>query len=144
MDISKILVAVDSSEFALKAAKKAVSLAKNFKAEVGIVFVIEPIKPIAAAELGYMAVDVIEKSKQEADALLAKICDECNVKAKCFTPEGPIAEMIIKTAEDFGANVLSLSTHGRTGLLHLLLGSVAQSVVQNSPIPVLVFPSKCL
>ena len=59
-----------------------------------------------------------------------------------FMPEGRPTEDIIKTAESWNADLIVMGTHGRTGLLHLLLGSIAEHVLRHSKIPVLVVPSK--
>ena len=144
MNIKKILIAVDASDFSLKAAKKAIEFSKTFKSEVSVVFVLETIKPVTTAELGYMAVDVVEKARAEAGDILAKLSDETNTKFDQVIPEGNPWEVIIETAKSIGADMITLSTHGRTGLMHLLLGSVAESVVQHSPVPVLIYPAKCL
>ena len=48
------------------------------------------------------------------------------------------AEAIVAEARRLGADVIAMGTHGRTGLRHALMGSVAEAVVRNSPIPVLI------
>jgi nucleotide-binding universal stress UspA family protein len=53
----------------------------------------------------------------------------------------PYAE-IDAAAKDLRADLICVSTHGRTGLAHLLLGSVAEKVVRHAPCPVLIVPSK--
>ena len=56
--------------------------------------------------------------------------------------EGHPTEDIIKTAETWGADLLVVGTHGRTGLVHMLMGSVAEYLVRHSKIPVMVVPLK--
>ena len=55
-----------------------------------------------------------------------------------FMPEGNPQEDILETAKDWNADLLVLGTHGRTGLKHLLMGSVAERVLRHSDIPVMV------
>ena len=50
--------------------------------------------------------------------------------------EGPPHPTIVDYAKEIGADMIVMSTHGRTGIGHLLLGSVAEKVVRTSPIPV--------
>ncbi len=56
--------------------------------------------------------------------------------------EGAVADMILRTAEEVGADVIAMSTHGRTGPARWLLGSVADRVVRNSNIPVLLIRAR--
>lgn len=56
--------------------------------------------------------------------------------------EGAVADSILRTAEEIGADVIAMSTHGRTGAARWLLGSVADRVVRNSSIPVLLIRAR--
>lgn len=57
------------------------------------------------------------------------------VKPRVLT--GDPLECIIEVAKNIGADLLVVGTHGRTGVAHLLLGSVAESILRHSPCPVL-------
>lgn len=59
-----------------------------------------------------------------------------------FMPEGRPTKDILKTADIWEANLIVMGTHGRTGLLHLLVGSVAEYVIRHSKIPVMIILSK--
>ena len=59
------------------------------------------------------------------------------VEAEAVVATGPIADTIIACAKEKGADLIVMGTHGRTGLTHLLLGSVAERVVRGSHVPVL-------
>jgi nucleotide-binding universal stress UspA family protein/CBS domain-containing protein len=52
--------------------------------------------------------------------------------------EGPASEMILRRARQLGADLIALTTHGRTGIDRLLLGSVAEDIVRRAPCPVLL------
>ncbi len=54
--------------------------------------------------------------------------------------EGHPGETLVKVAEEEGADLIVVSTHGRTGLPHVLVGSTAQHVVRHANCPVLVIP----
>jgi nucleotide-binding universal stress UspA family protein len=53
------------------------------------------------------------------------------------TASGPPADTIVRIAEERGVDLIVMGTHGRTGLQHMLLGSVAEKVVRTAPCPVL-------
>jgi universal stress protein A len=55
---------------------------------------------------------------------------------------GPAAEKIIEAAKDKDADMIVMATHGRTGLSHALMGSVAEKVVRQAPCPVLTIRPK--
>ena len=59
-----------------------------------------------------------------------------------FTPEGFPTNEIINTAKEWDADLIVIGTHGRTGLAHLLEGSVAEHVIKHTSIPVMVVPLK--
>jgi nucleotide-binding universal stress UspA family protein len=59
-----------------------------------------------------------------------------------FNEYGPTADGIIKCSKDFGADLIVIGTHNRTGLDRLLSGSVSEHVVRHSAVPVLVVPKK--
>tara|TARA_R110000868_G_scaffold358814_5_gene620584 strand:+ start:5352 stop:5537 length:186 start_codon:yes stop_codon:yes gene_type:complete len=59
-----------------------------------------------------------------------------------FIPEDYPTNHNIKTSEIWEADIIVCGTHGRTGLLHLLVGSVADYIIRHSKIPVMVVPSK--
>lgn len=60
-----------------------------------------------------------------------------SVNAEVLTSDSP-ADAICQRAKEIGATLIAITTHGRTGLSHLLMGSVAEGVVQRAPCPTLV------
>ncbi|MBL0691472.1 MAG: universal stress protein [SAR324 cluster bacterium] len=146
MKLKKILIAVDNSELSLQTALMGVDFARVAGInQIGLVFVIETLKAISTPELGYIAMDAVQKSQVEAEAWLDSIIKKINydkIKITKFMPEGDNWNKIIDTADEWGADMIAVGSHGRTGFSHLLLGSVAESVVRHTKIPVLVFPAK--
>ena len=143
MTYSKILIAVDSSEFSMRAAKKGFKLAHQLNATVALLFVVDTSKTIANIDAGIYPQEIMFVLKKEAEQTmdeLAEMYDGDSVMK--FMPEGSPTKDIIKTAEAWGADLIVMGTHGRTGLLHLLVGSVAEHVIRHSNIPVMVVPSK--
>ena len=49
---------------------------------------------------------------------------------------------LLKVADEWAADLIVMGTHGRTGLSHILMGSIAEHVVRHAKIPVLIIPSK--
>ena len=65
-----------------------------------------------------------------------------SVETAVVKPKRAVYHEIIKFAETNNASLIVMSTHGRTGAKHFLLGSVAERVVRRSPCPVMVVPVK--
>jgi nucleotide-binding universal stress UspA family protein len=63
-------------------------------------------------------------------------------KVWLFTEEGNPYEAILRVAKEWEADLIVLGTHGRTGLSHLLIGSVAEKVIRHSTIPIFIVPIK--
>src|SRR4029077_13314592 len=74
----------------------------------------------------------------EAEAYLGQVAEKLasRVTVKTCAPYGRAAEQIVEIVEQLGADGVVMATHGRTGLAHLLYGSVAEAVLASSPAPV--------
>lgn len=142
MAYKKILIAVDSSEYSMKAAKKGLELAHQLAATVALLFVVDISKTIGNVDAGITHEQALVVLKKEAEQTLDELAEMYNGKdVMKFMPEGKPEEDILKTAENWKADLLVLGTHGRTGLKHLLMGSVAEHLIRHSVIPVMVVPS---
>ena len=143
MSYSKILIAVDSSEFSMQAAKKGLELAHQTKAEVALIYVVDTSKAIGNIDAGILPEQAMVILKKEVEQTLDELSEMYNGNSILkFMPEGHPTKDILKTAEIWGADLIVIGTHGRTGLMHLLVGSVAENVVRHSKVPVMVVPSK--
>ena len=146
----RIVLLTDFSEAARKAYPVAVDLAQRVGGQVTLLHVLEmPIGPIPGPsfpeatpqipEISPTLRELIrateEKLTEERDALPGAVAD--GVRAIVATS---IAEGIVDYAGEFGADVVVLSTHGRTGLRRLLMGSVANALMHASRTPLLVVP----
>lgn len=142
MSFKKILIAVDTSAYSLHAAKKGFELAHQLKASIGLIQVIDRNKEVQSADLGItpdQSQSVLIKQAEENIRQLIVMYDGIG-KVLRFTPEGFPKEEIVNTAKEWGAELIVIGTHGRTGIAHLLVGSVAESVIKHSRIPVMVVP----
>lgn len=143
MNYRKILIAVDSSEYSLAAARKGIALANQLNAKSALLFVVDRARAIHSADTGVFPDEAMIVLKKEAEQTLDQIAHLYTGKDVVkFMPEGSPKEDIIKTAEVWGADLIIMGTHGRTGLMHFLMGSVAEHVLRHSKIPVMVVPSK--
>lgn len=143
MSYSKILIAVDSSEYSMQAAKKGLELAHQLNAQVALLFVVDISKAMGNIDAGILPQQALIVLKKEAEQTLDELSAMYNGNDILkFMPEGNPTKEITKTAEIWEADLLVLGTHGRTGLLHLLVGSVAEYTIRHSKIPVMVVPSK--
>ncbi len=137
----KILVPLDGSALAEAVLPHAQALAKSEDAEIILLSV--PVTPNLEflARSPSLANQVIEASEKDTEKYLvmeeAKLTME-GAKVSHIMREGPIAEMILKAAEEVHADIITMSTHGRTGLQRFLMGSVADRVVHYSHIPVML------
>jgi nucleotide-binding universal stress UspA family protein len=136
----KILVATDFSPGSDEALDHAIDLAKQTGASLDLFYVLEP----SALEIP------LGLTPNDGGALIATIDRELTQRAAraaaaglpCHTntAEGGAATEIVQRARDLGADLVVIGTHGRRGLAHALLGSVAERVVQHAPCPVLTVP----
>jgi len=152
MKINKILIAVDDSKYADNAAAFGFDLAHSYDAQVGLVNVVEPIVTSSADatlmtgtpfDAGVANDPEFIKIQQEASGnIIQRIINTYagDLKVSHFSEYGSKAEGIIECANEFGADLIVIGTHSRTGLDRLLMGSVAEHVVRHSVVPVLVVP----
>lgn len=147
--VKNILLPTDFSKTSLTAAEYAVELSKEYNAKLHVLNVLEKTPPILAIRsLDLSREKIIESIDADAQAHL----DDCIRKIKKFGSveiisairKGIDYEEIIKYSKEKKIDIIVIATHGRTGILHTLLGSVAEKVIRYSKIPVLVTtpPSK--
>jgi nucleotide-binding universal stress UspA family protein len=142
MNFKKILIAVNSSPFSLKATKVGFALAHALDAEVALIYVIDRNKESVNIEAGptrEQSEMILLKEAQETIEQLIKMYNGAKQLYK-FTPEGFPKEEILNTAKEWDADIIVMGTHGRTGLAHFFLGSIAEHVVRHACVPVLVIP----
>lgn len=143
MSFKKILISVDSSEFSMEAAKRGLELAHQLHAKTALLYVVDSSKSMGSIDAGItpeMATTVLKKEVEETLDQLATMYNGNELMK--FMPEGLPHDTILKTAETWEADLIVMGTHGRTGLRHLLVGSVAEHIIRESKIPVMVVPLK--
>ena len=144
--LAKIIAATDFSEDSARALGYAEDLAGKFGAEVIVLHVDQPLAPvIMSPEMGpAMDVGALNRIAEEQRVLAQRELDKIvqglrdrGLKARSMLKVGSPFVEILRAATAENADLIVLGTHGRTGLAHVLMGSVAERVVQKSPMPVL-------
>lgn len=138
-----ILVPVDGSETSLLAVSKAAEMAKAFASEVTAVYVLDPYPFTGVgADFAYGQAQYLSAATAEANKALEevnKVMADAGVPVKTLVGEGhAVHEGIARVVESIGADLVVMGSHGRRGFEKLVLGSVAQRVLQTVHVPVLV------
>jgi nucleotide-binding universal stress UspA family protein len=139
----RILVPVDFSEFSDRALKYAVRLAREFKAKLFLLHVVE------AFPIDYMlgiksAEEANRWQLEQGGTRLSEVSDrltaEDSITATANISFGKPFQQIVKFAHKDEIDLIVIATHGYTGLKHIQLGSTAEMVVRHARCPVLVLP----
>ena len=140
-----ILLATDGSAASEHAAELAVGLARTHGAKLTALYVVDPYPYLGIGEanpMGFQAyMSAAHQHAAEAHAKLTLLCEGANppVDLQLRMAENVTASSgIVRTAQDEGADLIVIGSHGRTGVARLMLGSVAGKVVAESTVPVLV------
>ena len=138
---SKIVVPVDFSTHADEAIRTAADLSGRYDASVTLVHVYEPIaytlpegyvlcSPQQLADLLTELDRLLASAKRDAEAAGAR-------RVETQQLQGVTASEIVEFAKTHGIDLIVMGTHGRTGIRHAMLGSVAERVLRRAPCPVL-------
>jgi len=141
MTAKHILVPTDFSEYADQALDYAIELAKILQAHLTVLYVFH-LSPLALGEappavLADTLAAMETNAQQQTQMALARV-QEAGLQGDSAIVEGIPFQVIIETAESQDIDLIVMGTHGRTGLSHALMGSVAEKVVRLAPCPVLV------
>ncbi len=141
--LKKILVPVDFSSSARKALHYGEALARQFGASLVLLNVVPPYMPVP----DLVTIDLVEVEQQFRDSARKELGEWQRTVAKEVATEvvlktGDAGQEIVWTAKELEADLIVLSTHGRTGLAHVLMGSTAERVVQHAGCPVLIVREK--
>jgi nucleotide-binding universal stress UspA family protein len=140
-----ILVATDGSAASEHAAQMAVNLARTHSAKLTALYVVDPYPYLGVGEANpygfqaYMA--AAQTHAAQAHAKVAELCEQSSPAVQMIATvveNAGVTPGIIETAKNQNADLIVLGSHGRSGIKRLMLGSVANKVVAESPLPVLV------
>ncbi len=139
--IKNILVTTDFSDFSTAAIEYASSFALLYAATIHLVHVVEPraIVGIHDIELntGFRGEELEEKAREEMRKFVYwKLKNNTNMEQIIL--HGDPHREIVRYAQEREIDMIVIATHGRTGLAHILMGSVAEKILRLSAVPVLV------
>ena len=138
LTLKNILVPIDFSKSSQKALEYALPLARQFGAKITLLHAIEP--PAYAMDLNYIPMSEgfpTASMKKELEALGNRIIEPELLK-DVIVQVGTAFEVITNIARDCEVDLIVLTTHGKTGVKHVFMGSTAERVVRHAPCPVLV------
>ena len=137
----KILLAADGSGYTQKALDFIVTH-KQFVGQTDELLLVHVQTLLPTVFTAAISVDkALELQEEEADKVFSPIkefLDKNSIKHRCVSVIGSIAKEIVSVAEDEHVNLILMGTHGRDLVGRALMGSVAQKVVANSNVPVLL------
>ncbi|MEW5976122.1 MAG: universal stress protein [Acidobacteriota bacterium] len=141
IEIKKILIPTDFSDYSQLALKYAIAMAESFKARIYLMHVCEHGMSGLGTEAYHFAVPEffaeIAKNEQERLEEMAREVRDRGVEVETVFTTGRAYIDIVHKAKELDVDVITLATHGRQGLSHLVFGSTAEKVVRLAPCPVL-------
>lgn len=143
MNISTILVPVDFSDITGAVVAFAAQLAQGCQSRLVLLHVSEPDPDFVGYEPGPASVRtaVAKDFRVEHQQLEALKQSVSGVETSALHIQGPLAEKILAEAEQQGAGMIVLGSHGHGALYHLFAGSVATAVLKEARCPVVVVPA---
>lgn len=146
---SRILVAVDGSPASDAALRHAAALARETSALLRIVHVVDMGLTPLGSELAFDLSATTEARRKAGQAVVeaaAATASAASVQAdtqmlETGAPTESLAEEIVEAASTWPADLIVMGTHGRPGLVRLVLGSVTNDVARRSTVPLLIVPT---
>jgi universal stress protein A len=141
--MNSVLVATDFSETSAAALLYGRDLARAFGARLHVLHVADAISATAGEEffpgdIEALQADVMKRAAERLDTLLTDHDLTMLRATPVVRASGHVADAIVDYAKDIHVDVIVVGTHGRGGVSHLFMGSVAEHVVRKAPCPVLV------
>jgi len=142
MKTDKILIVADDSESSIKVIEYGFNLAQALSAKVILLNVVDPIYSLGNPDAGIFPDDALVASQASAVTFLSAMKESygAGIDVELLIPVGNVQAAVCKTAEQQGADLIVTGTRSRTGLALLFRGSVAESIIHHSPVPVCVVP----
>ncbi|MAT58545.1 MAG: universal stress protein UspA [Ignavibacteriae bacterium] len=138
-----MIVPTDLSKVSLSAFNYAKSIAIQWNAKIHILSVIDPQPAILTlqsneqSEQDYLS-GLKTKIEEELNEIKTELINSDDLDIESVIKIGKDYEEIVKYSNEISADLIVIATHGRTGVLHTLLGSVAEKVIRYAKCPVLV------
>ena len=145
MEIKTILFPLDLTENSSKILPYVLSVSEKYDSTIYLLHVVPDLQKWAKEYIShtspYASLDMFKKEALEgAEKAMDRVCEEQLQSCPNFqrrVVSGDPATEILKTIETEDIDMVIMGTHGRKGLEHIILGSVAENVVKKSPVPVM-------
>jgi nucleotide-binding universal stress UspA family protein len=140
-EIKKILVPYDLSDELPKILPFARSVARAYDSTICLLHVVQDLRKWGKAYVPHVSMDKFqEEAEKQTEKTMDRICDEQlsefkNIEKKVVS--GDPAKEILKAVELAHVDMVIMGTHGRKGLEHFIMGSVAEKVIKQCPVPVM-------
>ena len=137
--IKSLLCPVDFSDMSRAVLDYAVFMANTHQAELKLVHVVDQLHGFDSYKILHMtAIEITHEMERQAKSQLKELVACLPIPATFEVRFGRAADEIVIQAKEDKVDLVVMGSHGRSGISHLLVGSVAESVVRHAPCPVLV------
>jgi nucleotide-binding universal stress UspA family protein len=133
----KLLVPLDRSELAEQAIGQAAAIARKSNAGMDIVLVHQPVPYVGFSDIPWYGEQWKDELKY-VETIANELESGGGVHTTFAVPKGDVVDMICERAVEVDADLVVMTSHGRTGLSRIWLGSIADGVIRNSKSPVLL------
>jgi nucleotide-binding universal stress UspA family protein len=143
MRYKKIIVPLDGSEQSERAIAHAVSLAQEHGGSLSLVRVVDFASELAGEFSAVAYNSTLERLTEETEEYLEekkRVLAGQGVQVTTILKLGPPAKRILEAVEESNADLLVMSSHGRSGLSRWFMGSTAEDVMRRSTVPTLLLP----
>ncbi len=133
------VVPLDGSPVAEAIIPLVLEIAGPLDLEIALVRVLQPVPPQVIEGSRHVVVEDVEARQLDAQEYLAPLAAELRAKgirAQTHVRRGDPTAEIVGCAREIGADLIAMTTHGRSGLGRLVFGSVAEAVLRHSHLPV--------
>ena len=140
--LKNILVPIDFSVTSQKALQYAVPFAKQFDAKITLLHVVD--LPMYPQEFGYLLMDesaAMDGTRKSLAGLASRLIAP-ELLAQTIVRSGLAWDTVVAVARETQTDLIITTTHGYTGIKHVLMGSTAERIVRHAPCPVLVVREK--
>jgi len=141
----RILVPLDGSRLSEAVLPHVEEIAKGLNCEIVLLHVIPLPVPVFDTPASPFDHNLLRDQEQDATRYLKEMCAKLEMdeaRVNFLVREGDVTQLILDVAHEVQADLIAMSTHGRSGALRWLLGSVTDRIVRHSPIPVLAIRPK--
>ena len=139
-NIQKILVPTDGSDYSIRAAEYGIGIAKMLSAQILVVYVIDKvvIDQISKVTERESVEQELKENGQRYVNYVLDLAAKKGVKSSSMLTKGSPYEQIVHLARELNIDLIVMGTYGRRGAERVLIGSVAERVIEYAPCPVLV------